>query len=78
MESIYTDRLTKKERKSTVLEEVMGEVFATKDDYVKKKVGKMQREASEKGKAHKRRRSNKKAKLERRWRNVQNNHNKIQ
>ena len=74
MESICSNRVTKKERKSTVLEEVMEEVFATKDDYVKKKFGKMQREASEKGKAYKRRRSSKKAKLGRRWRNVQNNH----
>jgi hypothetical protein len=66
MESIYSNRLTKKERKSTLLEEVMGEVFTTKDDYVKKKFGKMQREASEKGKAHKRRRSNKRSKMGRR------------
>lgn len=44
MESVYTNRLTKKQRKNNVLEEVMGEVFDSKDDYVKKKYTKMQRE----------------------------------
>ena len=43
MESIYTNRLTKRQKKSTVMEEVMGEVFAAKDDYVKKTYGKLQR-----------------------------------
>lgn len=43
MESIYTNRLTKKQRKGTVMEEVMGEVFEAKDDYVKKTYGKIQR-----------------------------------
>lgn len=44
MESVLTNRLTKKQRKNNVLEEVMGEVFDGKDDYVKKKYTKMQRE----------------------------------
>jgi len=37
MESVFSNRLTKKQRKSNVMEEVMGEVFGSKDDYVKKK-----------------------------------------
>ena len=47
MESIYSNRLSKKQRKNNVLEEVMGEVFHSKDDYVKKKYTKMQREKSQ-------------------------------
>ena len=65
MESIYSNRLTKKQRKSTLLEEVMEDVYS-KDGYVKKKFTNMQRERSEKGKVHKRRRSNKKGKMGRR------------
>jgi len=49
MESIHSNRLTKKQRKATVMEEVMGEAFQTKDDYVKKSFGKLQRESSEAG-----------------------------
>ena len=44
MESVHTNRLTKKQRKDNVLEEVMGETFDTKHDYVKKKYTNMQRE----------------------------------
>ena len=49
MESIYSNRLTKKQRKSNVMEEVMGEVFGSKDDYVQKKFTNMQREKSAAG-----------------------------
>lgn len=51
MESIYTNRLTKKQRKGTVLEELMTDVFGSKNDYVKKKFANMQREKSAQGKA---------------------------
>lgn len=44
MESVYSNRLSKKQRKSTFVEEVMGETFSNRDDYVKKKFGNMQRE----------------------------------
>jgi len=54
MESIYTNRLTKKQRKGTVMEEVMGEVFETKHDYVKKTFGKLQRKKTEMGRRGKR------------------------
>ena len=50
MESKYSNRLTKKERRNNVAEEIMGEVFASKDDYVKKKFRNMQREKSIAGK----------------------------
>ncbi len=46
MESVYSNRLSKKQRKENVLEEVMGDVFGTKDAYVKKKFTKMQAEKS--------------------------------
>lgn len=44
MESVATNRLSKKQQKSTFLEEVMGDVFGSKDDYVKKKFTSMQKE----------------------------------
>jgi len=44
MESVSTQRLSKKQRKNTFLEEVMGDVFEEKTDYVKKKFHKMQYE----------------------------------
>ncbi len=44
MESVYSNRLTKKQRKNNLLEEVMGETFHSKDDYVKRKYTNMQRE----------------------------------
>ena len=44
MESIYSNRLTKKQRKNNLLEEVMGETFQSKNDYVKRKYTNMQRE----------------------------------
>jgi len=49
MESVFSNRLTKKQRKSNVMEEVMGEVFGSKDDYVKKKFTNIQREKSAAG-----------------------------
>ena len=49
MESIFSNRLSKKQRKSNVMDEVMAEVFDSKDDYVKKKFTKMQREKSTAG-----------------------------
>ena len=54
MESVYSNRLSKKQRKQNVMEELMGEVFDSKDDYVKKKFTKMQREKSSAGKQGKR------------------------
>jgi hypothetical protein len=56
MESVFTNRLTKKQMKSNVMEEVMGDVFASKNDYVKRKYSKMQKEKSaqaSKRKSHK-------------------------
>ncbi len=47
MESTSTNRLTKRHQKGTFLEEVMENVFSTKDDYVKKKYHKMQRDKLE-------------------------------
>jgi len=47
MESVFTNRLTKKQRKENVMEEVMGEVFETKHDYVKKAFGRIQRKKTE-------------------------------
>jgi hypothetical protein len=44
MESVFSNRLSKKERKANVMEEVMGEVYGSKDDYVKRKYTKMQKE----------------------------------
>lgn len=58
MESVYSNRLTKKQRKSNLLEEVMGEVFQSKDDYVKKKYTNMQREKSKNNNYSKRRNHN--------------------
>jgi hypothetical protein len=49
MESVFSNRLAKKQRKSNVMEEVMGEVFGSKDAYVKKKFTNMQREKSAAG-----------------------------
>jgi hypothetical protein len=46
MESIFTNRLSKKQRRSNLVEEVMGEVFQGKNDYVKKKFTAMQRETT--------------------------------
>uniref|UniRef100_A0A7S3PY45 Fcf2 pre-rRNA processing C-terminal domain-containing protein n=1 Tax=Chaetoceros debilis TaxID=122233 RepID=A0A7S3PY45_9STRA len=49
MESVFSNRLTKKQRKENVLEEIMGETFGSKDDYVKRKFAERQREKSEVG-----------------------------
>jgi Fcf2 pre-rRNA processing. len=49
MESVYSNRLTKKQRRSNVMEEVMSEVFQSKNDYVKKTYTKLQRERTASG-----------------------------
>mmetsp|Transcript_658 Transcript_658/g.1166 ORF Transcript_658/g.1166 Transcript_658/m.1166 type:complete len:251 (-) Transcript_658:131-883(-) len=49
MESVHSNRLTKKQRRSNVMEEVMSEVFQGKDDYVKKTYTKIQREKTAAG-----------------------------
>jgi hypothetical protein len=49
MESVHSNRLTKKQRRSNVMEEVMSEVFHSKDDYVKKTYTKLQRERTAAG-----------------------------
>lgn len=51
MESVYSNRLTKKQRKQTLMDEVMADVFASKNDYVTKKFGNIQREKSIAGQA---------------------------
>ena len=44
MEFAFANWLTKKQRKNNVLQQVMGELFDRKDDYVKKKYTKVYRE----------------------------------
>lgn len=51
MESVYSNRLTKKQRKETLMDEVMADVFSSKNDYVTKKFGNIQREKSVAGQA---------------------------
>jgi hypothetical protein len=51
MESTYSNRLTKKQRKETVMDEIMTDVFVSKTDYVKKKFSNIQREKSIAGQA---------------------------
>lgn len=51
MESVYSNRLTKKQRKETLMDEVMADVFSSKNDYVTKKFGTIQREKSVAGQA---------------------------
>jgi len=60
MESVYSNRLTKKQQKSNVMEEVMGDVYGSKDAYVKKKYTKMQKESSAMDKKSKKFQRNKK------------------
>lgn len=59
-ESIHTNKLSKKERKRTVAEEVMGETFNSKDDYLKKKFKNMQEEKISAGRKRVKRKSNRK------------------
>lgn len=58
MESVYSNRLTKKQRKETVMDEVMADVFGSKNDYVKKKFGNIQREKSIAGQSFRKKRGN--------------------
>jgi hypothetical protein len=58
MESVYSNRLTKKQRKETVMDEVMADVFGSKKDYVKKKFGNIQREKSIAGQSFRKKRGN--------------------
>ena len=53
MESVFSNRLTKKQRRANVAEEIMGEVYGSRDDYVKKKYSKMQKEKIHLGKKRK-------------------------
>ena len=58
MESVYSNRLTKKQRKETVMDEAMADVFGSKNDYVKKKFGNIQREKSIAGQSFRKKRGN--------------------